>query len=698
MRTLRQPESEHASPERLIVKGAAASDVSSTASAVAVHLTPGTPERPSGEIAAGLGGLAAMPKAARAGSKLDPARIRAAVVVELVRTTVLAIFGSAALFAMLGGGLLVWRAHADAAPAALAGSGVLLAGLLFLVFWGTWRAGRLGPTPPAKSSPNRRSAETAAPDRLPWLPYVLAALFLATAVASGVAALLRLAGLRGGERTVGAFLWTGCCAVAALAVVLRWRSFFAALSQTMRGRGGAETRPLLSVRSKLLGGFGWLLLWGTALALLKQLLLGLLGERGGPLFWRGLWIMLPVQVVAAGGVVALAVVGLAWPVRDLLNRAAAVVGQTAGGRGELQRPIVLGVSAPTEVIELQRLFDQLRRLLLARLRSSTEQNLQLEAEVARRSAELSRRNTELSDALTRLESAREELLRAEKLATVGRIAAGITSEIDAPVARMTDCCRQLNRAAQALLAEPHGDDAPAERAAAPRLISQSLAALDSLTDSAKRVRDIVRAMRVYVRPGETQAGRCDVHDVLDDVRQLFGEPFRHVIKIQRDSSGATSASQVLTVRSDLALLLTSWLGRVEPRLRERPDAHVVVRTRLLTVPRPAVPPSVPPHMSPPGVDSSFAPAGSVAPSLMTVCELTLRDNGRPLTAAEQIEPLGPELLRRLGARAWVSLSSGPPGSLATDCAPGDPGSNTVAEETVLTVHLPVAAPILPQAR
>ena len=365
-----------------------------------------------------------MPRTARAGSKLDPARIRAAVAVELARTTVLGVLGSAALFALLGGGLLVWRARADAAMAALDGSGVLFAGLLFLVCCGTWRVGRLGQTRRPTSSPARRRAQTAAPDRLPWLPYVLAALFLGTAVASGVAAILRLAGLRGGERTVGALLWTACCAVAALAVVLRWRSYFAALSQPLRGRGGTEKRPLLSVRGKLLAGFGWLLLWVTALALLKQLMLGLLGERSGPLFWRGLWIMLPVQVVAAGGVVALAVVGLAWPVRDLLNRAAAVVGQAAGGRGELQRPIVLGVSAPTEVIELQRLFDQLRRLLLARLRSSTEQNLQLEAEVARRSAELSRRNTELSDALTRLESAREELLRAEKLATVGRIAAG----------------------------------------------------------------------------------------------------------------------------------------------------------------------------------------------------------------------------------------------------------------------------------
>ena len=40
-----------------------------------------------------------------------------------------------------------------------------------------------------------------------------------------------------------------------------------------------------------------------------------------------------------------AVVALAWPVRDLLRRAAAVVGHARGGRGELQRPIILGVAA-----------------------------------------------------------------------------------------------------------------------------------------------------------------------------------------------------------------------------------------------------------------------------------------------------------------------------------------------------------------
>lgn len=632
--------------------------------------------------------------------------------VELARTTALGFLGSAALFGGLGGGLLVRRAQGGVLPAALWGGGVMMLGALLLGVVGLWRAPLRGSS--AVEPAGSAVASGASQRRLQLLPYCLAGGFLGTAVASGVVAVLRLSGLRTEERVLGGLLWGFGCGIAALAVVLRLRSFFAPLAQALPGRGPA--RPLLSVRSKLLGGFGWLLLCVTALALLKQILLGQLGGRtdGGLAVrsdaqaLRGLFVVLPVQVAAAGGVVAMAVVGLAWPVRDLLRRAAAVVGPAEysgyggyggqggrGGRGELQRPIVLGVSAPAEVLELQRLFEQLRRLLLARLRSSTEQNLQLEAEVARRSAELSRRNQELSDALVRLQSAREELLRAEKLATVGRIAAGITSEIDAPVARMTDFCGQLHKTSQELLHSLPTDRGPAQPEQQQRLITQALAALAALTDNARRVRDIVRAMRVYVRPGETQAGRCDVQDVLDDVRQLFGEPFRHAIRVLRDAPEGARASQVVTVRSDLALLLTSWLGRVEPRLRDRPDAQVVVRTRLLELPATDDPDD---------------------PSRIKVCEITLVDNGRPLTASEQVEPLGPELLRRLGAQAWVrkgprpdnhrgdadaasAVAPTPSAAVATvPTVPTLPDEGVDASwETVLTVRLPIGAPLLPLA-
>jgi hypothetical protein len=586
----------------------------------------------------------------------EPGRARTAVAAELLRTTAVAVASSAALVGLLGGVQLLQRTS-SVARALGAGGAVMLVGLLLLALWGLWRTAavvrllREDLAAPESALPrlDQRADGRSLAERLgravrttQRLPYCLAGGFLGAGVAGGVVTAIQLGGLRAEDRMMAALLWGFGYGLAALGVLLRLRSFLAPLAQALQVRAPESVRPLLSARSKLLYGFGWLLLCVTSLSLLKQLLLG----QVQPLALRGLLFLLPVQVAAAGAVVALAVVGLAWPVRDLLRRAAAVVGEA---RGALQRPIVLGVSAPAEVIEQQRLFEQLRRLLLSRLRSSTEQNLQLEAEVARRTGELSRRHEELSDALFRLQSAREELLRAEKLATVGRIAAGITGEIDAPVARMSDFCGQLAAAIQGLMASLPLPPGPAE--AAELRLNQALSSLAALTDGATRVRDIVRAMRVYVRPGETQPGRCDVKDVLKDVGQLFGEPLRHCIQVPGDEPATAAANLVVTVRSDLALLLASWLVRVEPRLRDLPEPRVVVRTRLVP---------------------STGPGQSTTAQL---CELTLSDNGRPLSGSELREPVGPELLRRLGAE--VEVRSGIKGNRS---------------ETVLLVRLPTGVP------
>ena len=59
----------------------------------------------------------------------------------------------------------------------------------------------------------------------------------------------------------------------------------------------------------------------------------------------------------------------------------------------------------------------------------------------------------------------------------------------------------------------------------------------------------------------------------------------------------------------------------------------------------------------------------------TACEVTLWDNGQPLSEAELAEPIGGELLRRLGAT--VALRSGP-------------AAGAAGYETVLSLTLPVA--------
>src|SRR5579884_3690743 len=101
--------------------------------------------------------------------------------------------------------------------------------------------------------------------------------------------------------------------------------------------------------------------------------------------------------------------------------------------GDLMLPVLQTAVEVDEVGRLTLAFEEMRLKICDMLRSSTELNLQLEAEVARRTTELSRRNQEVSEAVDRPQRTRGELLRTEKLAIMGRIAAEITVEINNPV-------------------------------------------------------------------------------------------------------------------------------------------------------------------------------------------------------------------------------------------------------------------------
>ena len=116
------------------------------------------------------------------------------------------------------------------------------------------------------------------------------------------------------------------------------------------------------------------------------------------------------------------------PLRSLVRATTLLI------QGQWHRPIPQSIAAIAPVQQLAVIYEDLRGSLVDRLRSSTELNLQLESEVARRTAELERRSGELAALLLRLESTRSEILRNEKLATVGRVASDVAGSIQEPMA------------------------------------------------------------------------------------------------------------------------------------------------------------------------------------------------------------------------------------------------------------------------
>ena len=215
------------------------------------------------------------------------------------------------------------------------------------------------------------------------------------------------------------------------------------------------------------------------------------------------------------------------PLRSLVRATTLLI------QGQWHRPIPQSIAAIAPVQQLAVIYEDLRGSLVERLRSSTELNLQLESEVARRTAELERRNSELAALLVRLESTRSEILRNEKLATVGRVASDVASSIREPMDVLLSVPPRIVNGFDHLVAiarpvSATADQKPADRvqpggriaatdvisSAGAASIGSTLADMDewlvAVVDSASRVSHVVRALRVYARPASPSSLRSPI--------------------------------------------------------------------------------------------------------------------------------------------------------------------------------------------
>jgi two-component system, NtrC family, sensor kinase len=234
--------------------------------------------------------------------------------------------------------------------------------------------------------------------------------------------------------------------------------------------------------------------------------------------------------------------GLAVAILAPLRRSLEELSQVAEriGRGDFDVH-VQGTGAD-ELGALARAIDRMARELRASLeekqrlsraeaeasqREAARYHALLEDTVRTRTAELAEANTRLRDSLQQLRDTQEQLLSADRLASVGRLAAGVAHEINNPLAYILSNLRYAHQ-------ELGGRREPLDEGTRQELTE----ALGEASEGAERVRLIVQDLKTLARPDDVALGPVDVAAVVRGAAKMARHELRDRARLVEACEGA----------------------------------------------------------------------------------------------------------------------------------------------------------------
>ncbi|WP_257452695.1 sensor histidine kinase [Archangium lipolyticum] len=269
------------------------------------------------------------------------------------------------------------------------------------------------------------------------------------------------------------------------------------------------------------------------------------------------------------------VLGLAFAIIEPMQRSLRelLTGAERIGHGNFDHE--LPAKGGDELATLARAFNRMAVELRDLLREK-QQLVRAEAEASEREFRrynalleetVRARTTELQDSLRRLQETQEQLLFADRLATVGRLAAGVGHEINNPLAFILGNLRYVQDELQRMERLPSDDER-----------RELISAIGEACEGAERVRLIAQDLKVLSRPDNAVHGPVDLGTVVRSAGKMAAHEIRHRARLVEDCEGVPPVRGNGARLSQVLLnLLINAAHAIEPGRVEQNEIRVTAR-------------------------------------------------------------------------------------------------------------------------
>jgi len=288
--------------------------------------------------------------------------------------------------------------------------------------------------------------------------------------------------------------------------------------------------------------------------------------------WRTFWRSLATVTLSSALILWVMQRRVLRPM-DRLTRAAEALADN-----QLDRPLALG--GTDEIARVGHAMEHMRLALLMAFEDLRQHASTLEEQVAQRTAELTTTNADLSLALAHLKTAQHGLVESEKLASLGRLVAGVAHELNTPLGNSLTVVSVLEDRYKQLDQMLNGGT-PMRRSVLEELVRDTRRGQDILQRNVQKAADLVRDFKQVAIDQTTDLRRnFDLAAVVEDVLVMVEPSFKrtpHTVDVDLSrgllmNSYPGSLGQVLT-----NLLMNALIHGLEarPAGRVRVDCALV---------------------------------------------------------------------------------------------------------------------------